>query len=251
MNNSSKTDRIGLNETQQMQRWVRRYAQNRSLPVVVFLVLFAMLSVTIGAASYFGGLAYRDGHTSLFATCLVVLILSLAATVFFSVPGWGGRLLQQASEKLYAREGRVTIGACADKPRWWSAALAAAFVTCVTGSVILGVLGYLPGGKWMQPISAIYVVPFLVALNFLIRPTTGYIPLLWPLLYGLHALLIMAGAPIVFTGPWEGLNILIPIVGYGILVGFVGHLYSRWALHNVRTIVSHQLDRAEPVDGDN
>ena len=30
-----------------------------------------------------------------------------------------------------------------------------------------------------------------------------------------------------------------------------GHLYSRWALHSVRTIVSQQLDRAELVqDGD-
>ena len=56
----------------------------------------------------------------------------------------------------------------------------------MTGSVILGLLGYLPGGKYMQPISAVYVVPFLVALNFLMRPTAGNIPLLWPLLYGLQ-----------------------------------------------------------------
>jgi hypothetical protein len=44
---------------------------------------------------------------------------------------------------------------------------------------------------------------------------------------------------------------LVPTVGYGLVTSLVGHLYSRWALHSVRTIVSQQLDRAELVqDGD-
>jgi hypothetical protein len=117
----------------------------------------------------------------------------------------------------------------------------------VAGSVVLGVLGYLPTGKYMQPISALYVVPFLVALNFLMRPAAGYIPLLWPALYALHAVLIVVGAPIVFVGSWEPLNMFLPIVGYGLLVSVVGHLYSRWALRNARAIVSQQLDRGDLV----
>jgi hypothetical protein len=59
--------------------------------------------------------------------------------------------------------------------------------------------------------------------------------------------LIVAGAPIAFVGRWEPLNMLVPIIGYGLLTSLIGHLYSRWALHSVRSIVSQQLDRAELV----
>ena len=58
--------------------------------------------------------------------------------------------------------------------------------------------------------------------------------LLWPGLYALHAILIVAGAPIVFTGAWEGLNMLLPVAGYGLLAGLAGHIYSRFALRKLK-----------------
>jgi hypothetical protein len=85
----------------------------------------------------------------------------------------------------------------------------------------------------------------MVALNLIMRPITGYIPLLWPLLYSLHAALIVAGAPIAFSGRWESSNMLVPTVGYGLLTSLVGHIYSRWALHEARAIAGRQLDRGE------
>ncbi len=252
MNESSeKSERSELEDAQQMQRWVRRYAQNRSLPVVLFLTVFAMLCLAIALPSYWGGMAYRNGNAALLVICIGVLIVALAATFYLSVPWWGGQRLQQVAERLYAREGRVTISPLDGKRPWLGAALGAAFAICVMGSVILGQLGYLPNEKYMQPISAIYVVPFLVALNFLMRPATGYIPLLWPLLYALHAALIVAGAPIVFVGVWQGLNMFVPTVGYGLLTSFIGHAYSRWALHRVRTLAAQQLAAENrPAEGD-
>jgi len=248
---SEKSEREQLEEAQQLQQWVRHYAQNRSLPVMVALAEFVLLFLAIGVPSYWGGVAYRAGNIPVFVVCVVVVIVAMAATIFVSVPRWGGRRLQQMSEALYAREGSVTISAPQAHRPWVVAAIAVAFVSCVLGTVVLGLLGYLPSSRYMQPISALYVVPFLVALNFLMRPMTGYIPLLWPLLYSLHAALIVAGAPIVFVGPWESLNMLVPIAGYGVLTSLVGHIYSRWALHNARAIVSRQLDRADLVqDGD-
>jgi hypothetical protein len=248
---STKTERDELEETRQLQRWVRYYAQNRSLPVLAALAVFALLFLAISLASYWGGMAYRAGNTPVFVICLVAAIAAVAVTIFLSVPRWGGRRLQQLARVLYAREGSVTIAMPYAQRTWVIAALAMAFGSCVAGSVVLGVLGYLPTGKYMQPISALYVVPFLVALNFLMRPAAGYIPLLWPALYALHAVLIVVGVPIVFVGPWEPLNMFLPIVGYGLLASLVGHLYSRWALHNARAIVSHQLDRGDLVqDGE-
>lgn len=243
---SGKSEREELEEAQQVQHWVRRYAQNRSLGVVVGLVVFALLAFAIGMPSYWGGMAYRDGNHALLALCIGVLAVALVALFYFSVPRWGGKCIERVTDKLYAREGRVTISAPQGKQAPLGALLGAAFGICVVGSVILGFLGYLPTDtKYMQPISALYVVPFLVALNLLMRPQVGNISLLWPLLYALHAVLIVAGAPIVFVKPWESLNMFLPIAGYGLLTGLVSHLYSRWALHNVRTIVSQQLNRAD------
>lgn len=245
MNDSSEPNRNDLEDAREIQHWVRRYAQNRSLPKIVALALYALLFAGIALPSYWGGVAHRSGNIFLFAVCVVLLVVASTGIVFMSVPRWNSRVLQQIAQRLYANEGQVTISAARSKPRWWGIALATTFGMCVIGQVIFG-----PTGKYEQPISAIYAVPFLVALNLLQRPIAGYIPLLWPLLYAIHAVLILSGAPIVFTGRWESLNMLIPVVGYGMLTALVGHLYSRWALHNVRTIVSHQLDRAELVDGD-
>jgi hypothetical protein len=111
--------------------------------------------------------------------------------------------------------------------------------------VILGLVGYLPSDKYMQPISALYMVPFLVALNWLMRPATGNVQLLWPALYALHAILIVVGAPIVFHGRLEMLNMLVPVIGYGLVTSLIGHIYSRWALHSVRVIVGRQPDDAQ------
>jgi len=252
MNQSSeKSERSELEDAQQMQRWVRRYAQNRWLPVAANLIVFAILYLTIALPSYWGGMAYRDGNATLLALCIGALVVALAATIYLSVPWWGGQRLQQVAAKLYAGEGRVTISSPGAKRTWLSAALVVGFLICVTASVMLGLLGYLPDGKYMQPISAIYCVPFLVALNFLLRPATGFIPLLWPLLYALHAALIVAGAPILFVGAWDPLNMLLPIVGYGLLTSFVGHVYSRWALYRVRSLAARQLAGANrPLEGD-
>jgi hypothetical protein len=247
MNEIVEPNQNELEEAQQIQRWARRYAQNRSLPVAVALLVNVVLFLAISVSSYFGGMAYRGGNTVLLAICLSVLAVALAATIYFAIPRWGGRRLQEIANRLYADEGQVSISTPHARRPWLIAALGVVFAICVVGSVSLGVMGYLPTDKYMQPISALYIVPFLVALHFLMRPAVGAIALLWPLLYALHAVLIVAGAPIVFVGRWEPLNMLLPIIGYGLLASLVGHLYSRWALHSVRSIVSQQLDRAELV----
>jgi hypothetical protein len=252
MNKSlGRSERSELDDAQQMQRWVRRYAQNRSLPVVVNLIAFAILFLAIALPSYWGGIAYRNGNSMLLAICLGMLAIALTATIYLSVPRWGGQRLQRMAERLYAREGRVTISVPPGTRQRLAVALGVGFLVCVTASVALGLLGYLPVDKYMQPISALYVVPFLVALNFLMRPGTGNIPLLWPLLYALHASLIVAGVPIVFVGVWRPLNMLVPTVGYGLLASLIGHVYSRWALHRVRSLAARQLAGANRLlEGD-
>jgi hypothetical protein len=243
MNNPSESPEINeLESARQMQSWVRRYAENRSLPMMLGLVVFTTLFLAISLPSYWGGQAYRDGNIPLLVVCIAVGVAGLAGTIYISIPKWGSRRLPQLGEwiygRIYGREGRVTISTPAVKRPVLTAIFGAVFTVCVTGNVLLGKLGYLPNDKYSQPISAIYCVPFVVAKFFLMRPGTGYIPLLWPLLYGLHALLIVAGAPILFVGSWEPLNLWVPVIGYGLLTGLVGHFYSRWALHRARLLAA-------------
>ena len=225
------------NDSRKLGKWARVYAQNRSLGMVVFMVIFVAIYVTLGGSSWLAGMAYRTDQWFLFGVSMTVLVASLAATVYISVPRWGGKLQERVIERLYAKEGTVRLApppTCGlTRRKWLIGLLGATFGTCILASVAIGFLYDIPE-KYMQPISAIYCVPFLLGLWVLQRPLSSPIMLLWPALYALHAILIVAGALIVFSGPWSALNMLIPMAGYGMLVGLISHIYSRLALRKLR-----------------
>jgi hypothetical protein len=211
---------------------------------VVFMVFFVALSAAIGGPSYLAGEAYRSGNMPLFWASIALLVPAFAALIYFSNPFWGGRLMERVVQRLYAGEGRVAFSCPGEGKKAWGLVLLEFLGICVIASVVTGFVIEIPT-RYMQPISALYVVPFLVGLWFLMRPMAGYAALLWPLLYAIHAILIVSGAPILFTGPWEGLNMLLPMAGYGMLSGLVSHLYSRVALGQLKA-----LTQTDPTGGD-
>ena len=222
-------------------KWTRIYAQNRILPVAVNMSVFVLLSLAIGASSYLGARALREENMILLGIGIVVLSLAVTTLIYLSIPRWGGRRMEQIAKWCYAKEGNVAVSS--EKPSYPPRApgfLIGGMMLCVAASVILGVLGYIPA-RYMQPVSALYLVPFLVILTFLIRPAVGWLVLLWPALYAVHAVLIVAGVPILFEGKWESLNMLIPVAGYGLLTSLVGHTYSRLALHKVKRLAQMEL----------
>ena len=231
-------------DPQGISKWARAYAQNRSLGVVVLTFIFLALFAAIGGPSYLAGEAYRSGNMLLFLVSIAVLVPALGTVVYLSVPRWGGKLLERVVQRLYAKEGKVVLSLPSARAKFWGLVLGVCFGTCIFATVMLGFVFEFPI-KYMQPISALYMVPFLVGLWFLMRPMVGCLALLWPLLYAIHAILIVSGAPILFTGPWEGLNMLIPTAGYGMLSGLVQHLYSRVALRRLK-----RLTRVDPTGAD-
>jgi hypothetical protein len=81
---------------------------------------------------------------------------------------------------------------------------------------------------------ALFVVPFNVYLYFMQRPRLGPVLLICPILYTIHAILIIAGVPIFFSGTFAvPLNMLLPII-YTLLTYMIGHLYSRYALKKLK-----------------
>jgi hypothetical protein len=89
--------------------------------------------------------------------------------------------------------------------------------------------------KYLQPVSALYIVPFVVCgWYFWQSPRMGPIYLLHPILYAIHAILILAGVPIFFTGNWGILSISFPFIVYGFSAYVIGHVYSRYALKKLK-----------------
>jgi len=230
----------------EIPKWTRKYAQNRTIPVLIALAINLCLFAGIAIPSYFGAMAYRSGNLVLFWICIFVVAVAMISLALFCVPKWGGKFIERISRRLYNREGDVLISVpeTIKKRQWVGYVVAMVFGSCVLISVILGLLGYLPI-KYMQPVSALYVVPFLVFLYLWQRPIISPLALLWPTLYAIHAILVVAGVPIQFGRHLVFLNMLIPIAGYGILSGLAGHIYSRYALTKLKTTAHLQENTNE------
>lgn len=228
-----------MEKLKEIPKWTRKYAQNRTIPAMISLVIFICLFAGIAIPSYFGGTAYRNGNMVLFGISIFVLITSIICMVIVSVPKWGSKIIERITRRVYAGDGSILVSVpeTMKKKKWVGYVVAMVFGSCIFISVILGFLGYLQI-KYMQPLSALYVVPFLVFLYFWQKPIISPLALLWPVLYGIHAILVVAGVPIQFGEPWIFLNMLIPMAGYGFLTQIIGHIYSRYALKKLK-VISH------------
>ena len=104
--------------------------------------------------------------------------------------------------------------------------------------------------KYMQPWSA-YMTPYLILMVLYQR--LGFWAWLWPVLYGLHAVALLLGAPIRFGRELELFNIITPIFTYGLIAILVGHAYSRYALRKLKSLTRSAIpeyDEAAPSGDD-
>lgn len=220
-------------------KWTRKYTQNRMLTFLANLVLFIFIIINIRTSSYLVGKASLTGNVILLGFSLVWLFATLICLVVISVPKFGGiKLWRWMDRQIYGQEGIASIPEpeLMKKKKWIGYVVGIVFGLCVVGSVFLGGKGYF-AHKYMQPISALYCVPFTIFLYFWQRPKVGPLMLLWPILYSIHALLIVAGVPIVFSeeSGLFSLNMFLPTFGYGFLTFVIGHVYSRYALKKLKT----------------
>lgn len=221
-------------DVREIPKWARRYAQNRTLPLVVFFGIFIFGSCMFGGLSLLTVLAYILGQRTLAAVGVLALSGWTAFWIWFSFFG-AARLMGHMAKWLYRREGQVSpeqpLGLVHGRSSMWAAFT---FAFCVLAHVGLGFLGFTPD-RLMQPISALYVVPFMLYLGWKQRETSSPFMMLWPVLYGIHAILIAVGIPI-SRGPV--FDMFFPIVGYGLVAGISGHIYSRIALRRLRSLTS-------------
>lgn len=224
------------NDLRQLPAWTRRYAiHRRGLIVVIGLLINLAVFAAIAGGSYIGGEAYRDGRVLTASLGIGLAIVGCLGAIVMALTGAGHRLPEVIAGRLLAGdEGEANLSPPATlQKRRIALLMATVFGGCILAQVFLG------DGlavRYQQPVAALYVVPFLLSLWFLNRPASGVIQLLWPALVGLHAILLLGGAPILFTGSLESLNFVIPVVGYGIVTHLISHCYARIALRKVRRL---------------
>ena len=216
-------------------KWAQRYARNRTLGVawmlaVVLVVPCAMTGLALGS-----GWLFRRGQRSLGVAGAVFLVGLTVWWVWFLAVGVR-RFAAYLSGRLYTEEGTALAAGgapcVAGRATRWIGPL---FGACVGATVVLVGLGSIPL-RLMQPVTALYGVPFLVYLVLVQRQAASPFLLLWPFLYAVHAALIVADVPLNVPERYAGLDVVIPMAGYGLLAALLGHAYSRYALWRLRRL---------------
>jgi hypothetical protein len=232
----------------EIPKWAEQYAQNRTLPTIVFLVVIALCIGVLCATAYLAGRAYETGNLRSEVLFAVVAAVTFAWILWFRFVV-GRRISRRIADALYGEEG-IALTEPMEQAESAPPHLSGAhflLLICVVTWVALVLLDVIPY-RYVLPAFALFMAPFTVYFYaFRYRGLVSPFMLLWPLLYAIHALLLVLGAPIYITGGpdgiYETLNLLIPILGYGLLAALTGHIYSRVALRRLRAL-------AAPPEGD-
>jgi len=240
----------------EIPKWTRRYAQNRTLTIPVLMVMGVLLIMFVAVVVVFPlGLAvagFRKGNMILGWVGIAVFVAALAAVLTFLIifiskfcVKNSGLIEQKIEQWIYGKEGTalMPLPKIVKKNSWLEIVFSAVFLICFFGSWYLSMKGYI-AFKYLQPISVLYMVPFFVFGYFRLRPRVGPLVLLCPILYTIHAILIIVGVPIFFTGYMGIWNLFIPLIGYSFLAYVIGHVYSRYALKKLKGLTHLEGDTA-------
>ena len=245
----------------EIPKWTRKYAQNRTLTIMVLMIMIMVFSMFVAFAVAFllafTVAGFRKGNMVSGCIGTAVLVAVLAAIVTFIIiflSKFGGKnkgLIDQIVDRwTYKNEGAISMPRPKSSKKRMCLEIVSAviFFICFFGSWHLAIKGYI-AYKYLQPVSALYIVPFTVCgWYFWQSPRMGPFYLLYPILYTIHAILILAGVPIFFATENSCIySICLPMLGYGFLPFIIGHIYSRYALKKLKNITDL---KGEPADGD-
>ena len=236
-------------KVREITKWTTRYAENRTLTTLVIMVTAFLVPVVILFLFAFGMASFGKGKM-LLTVALVFVFVAISIILIIFVVKYGGKkrglIDQLINQRIYGKEGIVSTSAAklTKKKKCLDVFIGIVYTGCLLGSMYLAIIDYIPV-KYILPIIAIFYIPFQVYLYFMQRPRLVSLVLVCPILYAVHAILIVAGVPIFFTGTFAvSLNMLVPIV-YMFLTYLAGHFYSRYALRKLKAVAHLQEDDNE------
>jgi hypothetical protein len=221
--------------------WTRRYAQNRTLRFVMFLVIWLVGVAVLFVLGTGYDRAQASGSRLFAAVCIVLMCAVVIAMVWFRFVS-GGRITRWIADRLYGSEGSASVASPESLKQRIPLFVYFILGFCALATTGLLLAGPLPYEYWTS-VSAAFFVPFLVYFFMKYRDVTSPFMLLWPALYTVHALvslsgLVVIGKPFSLAPKLQALDMLIPILGYSILAGVAGHIYSRFALRRLRALAA-------------
>ncbi|HIJ69874.1 MAG TPA: hypothetical protein HPP87_00755 [Planctomycetes bacterium] len=245
----------------EIPKWTRKYAQNRTLTIIVLMAMIMLFSMLFAGGMAFllvlATAGFRKGNMVLVCVGIAASVAVLAAMLIFliiTLKKFGGKnrgmLDQMIDQRIYGKEGTVSVPVpkSSKKKMCLEIVTAVIFFICFFGTWNLAVKGYI-AYKYLQPVSALYFVPYMFCgWYFFQSPRIGPIYLLHPMLFAIHAILIVAGVPMFFTTEnFCIFSVCLPYIGYGFLAYVIGHIYNRYALKKLKGISHFQ---GEAADGD-
>jgi hypothetical protein len=232
----------------EIPKWTRKYAQNRTLTTFVIIVIAGFVSMVVAGLLALIVIAFMKANVIL-AVIGVALLAAILILLIIFVSKVGGKnrglIDQRIDQWIYGKEGTTSMPEpkLTKKKKCLDFVVGVVVFISILATMYLGMEGYL-AFKYMQPVSAVYLVPFLVHVYFLQRPRIGPLVLIGPILYTVHAILIVAGLPIFFTGNFCMLNLFLPFFGYTFLAYAIAHVYSRYALKKLKGLAHLEGDTA-------
>ena len=250
MDKQQNNDQQNHENLKEIPKWAHKYAQNRTLTILVLTAMIMLFSIIFaGLLGFPLGLATAGfqkgnmllGYIGIAATVAVLVAMLIFIVITLKKFGSKNRgMLDQLIDKwTYGKEGTATLSVPKSSKKKICLEIVGSviFFICLFGSWHLAVKGFI-SYKYLQPVSALYIVPYTVCgWYFFKSPRMGPIYLLFPILYTIHAILILAGVPIFFTTEnFCIISICLPYMGYSLLPYVIGHLYSRHALKKLKDI---------------
>ncbi len=257
------------NDVRDIPKWVRRYLENRAilptlLVATLFSALFSALFAGVLAFIIWGPIILLHRLFSLAGYDLrgpiaCVWVGGVALLVTWLLVRHRGRyaeILRAVGRKtgnwMIRRAGHATplpAKTVKRSPHWLPYGM---IIVVVAPVLMIGRGEWLPPQYW-QPLTALLWVPLLS--YGIVRPMRGEpapsrLLLLWPALYGLHAVLIMTGLPIYVTGEYPVLANYGLFIGYGVVAGLAAHIYSRVALRRLRALAASPAREKEGNSND-
>ncbi|HCU37333.1 MAG TPA: hypothetical protein DGT21_18445 [Armatimonadetes bacterium] len=216
--------------------WDRRRAQAHR-PGRVFTGLYVAGCAAALALGYLTIRTHQNGLPLLAATGVVLLSATAVAMLWLCTPG-GERLVNAVADRTSRRTEPTSVvdfpGASwvpDGVPSWVWLSL----VFCILVQTGLSVLGVVPA-VLMQPLSIIWAVPLLYHASGRFFRRFHPLKMLWPGLYGVHAVLVLLGLPLSLGSPLQGLDILMPGAVYGLIACAAAQAHRHLALQHTRAI---------------
>ena len=223
----------------EIPKWTRKYAHNRMLTPFVLFLMPCLIGMVITVPILLIWLGFLRENMILAGIGIGLLIVVSIFYIMFFLKFCGknrGLIDQIIDRRIYSKEGTASMPPpnITKKIRGLDYILGAIGLVYMLGANHLCMTGFI-SFKYLQPLLALYLVPaFMVEYFLIMRTKIGPLFLICPILYAAHAILILEGVPIFFTGNLGVLNMVVPLFGYSFLAFAIGHIYSRYALKKLK-----------------